>query len=816
MLKPKQNKNLRKTGIKILFCLVVFLFLNILFLPKFIFASTTDGTILKATSTDGYAWGENVGWINFAASSSNIHITSSSITGYMWDSIYGWVNLNPTNAGVINDGSGNLSGYAWSAGAGFINFSGVVINSSGKFTGQAQGTIYGRISFNCTFCNVVTDWRPSSGGHHTPPPPADTIFPVITITGGTPITVFVGSTYTDQGATSTDNIDGDITSKINVSGLPINTSATGTFPVVYSVSDIAGNMAVATRTVYVIAEADTIPPIITITGGTPMTVITNLTYVDQGATAIDDVDGDITSEINVSGLPINTSATGTFPVVYSVSDNAGNMANATRTVYVIEATTTIDNVPPVITIAGGTPITITVGSSYTDQGATAVDDTDGAIPVLVFSNNVDMNTVGLYQIVYIAIDAAGNVAEATREINVIANESQNSTSTPPQGQGEGEGSGGGGEAETLIDIGIISSSTIADITESVKQTYDQTVTVVQESVQKTVVAAKQLVKTTGDFVKTDTGSAVTKSISTAGVVTGLALPVATATTFSDLWLILARLFGFAFELLGIKRKNRPWGTVYDSVTKRPLDPVYVSLINLETNKEISSAISDIDGRYGFSVLPGKYKITVSKTNYTSPSIKMKGKLFDEVYNDLYFGEDIIITQEGETITKNIPMDSLSFDWNEFAKTRMNVNKFIRGRDVLWARISKALFIIGAMISVIAAIFVPAPYNMIIVGLYILAYILNYVIFTTKKSGILMEKDTKIPLSFAIVKVFREGEDSPLTKKIADKFGAYFALVPKGKYFIKVEKKLDDGTYAEIFHSPVADIKNGVINESLTL
>ncbi len=141
-----------------------FIFLGIFLFPVIIFASTTDGTIL---STDKYAWGENVGWINLGTTEGNVHVTASALTGYMWDSIYGWVNLNPTNGGVLNDGQGNLSGYAWSAGAGYINFSGVVINSSGRFTGQAgtASTTYGRINFSCDNCSVITDWRPASAAN---------------------------------------------------------------------------------------------------------------------------------------------------------------------------------------------------------------------------------------------------------------------------------------------------------------------------------------------------------------------------------------------------------------------------------------------------------------------------------------------------------------------------------------------------------------------------------------------------------------------------------------------------------------------------
>ncbi len=129
----------------------------IAFIPAVSLASTTNGTIQNQ-----YAWGENVGWVNFLPTDGNIHITDSVITGYAWDKNYGWINFAPTQSGVVNDGDGNLSGYAWSTGGGYINFSGVVINSSGKFTGIASGVTYGQLTFDCDQCNVTTDWRPSS------------------------------------------------------------------------------------------------------------------------------------------------------------------------------------------------------------------------------------------------------------------------------------------------------------------------------------------------------------------------------------------------------------------------------------------------------------------------------------------------------------------------------------------------------------------------------------------------------------------------------------------------------------------------------
>jgi hypothetical protein len=56
--------------------IIAFIFINIVFaLP--VFASTTDGTI---DSNHKYAYGENVGWINFGSSEGNVHITDSALT----------------------------------------------------------------------------------------------------------------------------------------------------------------------------------------------------------------------------------------------------------------------------------------------------------------------------------------------------------------------------------------------------------------------------------------------------------------------------------------------------------------------------------------------------------------------------------------------------------------------------------------------------------------------------------------------------------------------------------------------------------------
>lgn len=83
----------------------------------------------------------------------------------------------------------------------------------------------------------------------------DTIAPVITLNGDNPATVYLGGTYTDAGATATDETDGDLTSSITSTN-NINLLQTGTYTVTYSVTDAAGNTGTETRSVKVINEAN--------------------------------------------------------------------------------------------------------------------------------------------------------------------------------------------------------------------------------------------------------------------------------------------------------------------------------------------------------------------------------------------------------------------------------------------------------------------------------------------------------------------------------------------------------------------------------
>ncbi len=86
--------------------------------------------------------------------------------------------------------------------------------------------------------------------------PADTVAPIVTLNGAAAIQLTVGDTFTDPGATASDAVDGDLTSKIAVTG-KVDAATAGMYTLTYTATDAAGNTSSASRVVSVVASPST-------------------------------------------------------------------------------------------------------------------------------------------------------------------------------------------------------------------------------------------------------------------------------------------------------------------------------------------------------------------------------------------------------------------------------------------------------------------------------------------------------------------------------------------------------------------------------
>lgn len=135
---------------------------------------------------------------------------------------------------------------------------------------------------------------------------ADLTPPVITLTGDAVVELFVNDTYTDAGATATDNIDTTVTV---TSTNDLDASMAGTYTYTYSAMDAAGNDATdVTRTINVTA------PVLTGTAAAGAAIVGTVTVKDalgNSRSAVIEADGSYS--VDVSGLtaPFRLRAEGT-------------------------------------------------------------------------------------------------------------------------------------------------------------------------------------------------------------------------------------------------------------------------------------------------------------------------------------------------------------------------------------------------------------------------------------------------------------------------------------------------------------------------
>ena len=122
-----------------------------------------------------------------------------------------------------------------------------------------------------------------------------------------------------------DSFDGDVTADVTkeVDGDILRLTAT----------DSTGNQNI---TEIKIEYVDDKPPTISINGSSLVYVKSGTKYEEMGFWAKDDVDGYLTSQVKVTGLP-DMSKSGIYVVTYSVTDSSGNTAYATRKVAVYGA-----------------------------------------------------------------------------------------------------------------------------------------------------------------------------------------------------------------------------------------------------------------------------------------------------------------------------------------------------------------------------------------------------------------------------------------------------------------------------------------------
>jgi len=216
--------------------------------------------------------------------------------------------------------------------------------------------------------------------------------------------------------------------------------------------------------------------------------------------------------------------------------------------------------------------------------------------------------------------------------------------------------------------------------------------------------------------------------------------IATASVSMEFMSGLSGLFLAMFA-----RRRKRWGVVFDSDTKEPLDHARVNVYDL-TGKKVATDVTDHGGNYGFVLYPGVYMLDVTKKGYKFPSAKLRGRSFDVMHTNLYLGERIEIKSD-DIIDRNIPMDSEKEWYKKIDKTHRRYKWYNRLHSV-----SSSLLVIGLFLNLLVITIRPNIFNSVILLFYIFFSFLS-IKHQLKSPGVITNAFSKLPFSFAIVRVF---------------------------------------------------------------
>lgn len=220
---------------------------------------------------------------------------------------------------------------------------------------------------------------------------------LISLKGDKVVQVALNSNYEEKGA-KTNFIDED---SIKITG-EVNNKKVGTYKIKYEVKFL-GIKVDKYRTVEVI---DREAPELTLKGGETVNVCGDAKYEEEGYTAIDSYDGDLTDKVKVEEQD--------DIIFYTIEDSSGNKTTVRR--YINRE----DKEAPKLTLVGSETDSIVLNSKYSDPGYKVSDNCSEKVDVKV-EGKVDTSKEGSYTLTYTATDGVGNTTTIKRYVKVTKN-----------------------------------------------------------------------------------------------------------------------------------------------------------------------------------------------------------------------------------------------------------------------------------------------------------------------------------------------------------------------------------------------------------
>lgn len=243
-------------------------------------------------------------------------------------------------------------------------------------------------------------------------------------------------------------------------------------------------------------------------------------------------------------------------------------------------------------------------------------------------------------------------------------------------------------------------------------------------------------------------------------------------SLKELFLII---FNYFVSLLNFKKRNK-FGLVYDQVSNTPITAAIVRLFDFKTMKMLDSTLTDTKGHFFFTVNPGEYAITVTKTGFIFPSRSISKS--EKFVGGAYIGQTIRILNDASVINVKIPLDRT---------IKAKIGRSILVNLLLSDLIRYVIMIVGSAVTLYVLYNDYSRMYLFIACLYLLLWIIELAVQNRDlKFNRVMDQASKQPIDLATIRVFNTS-GRLIQTCVSDFKGRFIAKTAEGGDKINIER-----------------------------